>query len=219
MNPGSPQYILHVHDNRQNKLVKDVTVNGKQTNEVCVNSQEDVQTIVLPSSCQWRSKVPISYSMHGYTCITWSLMFFLKHFWTWKIKHYWFPFVQQLLKLKDDLTCPICLSLFHDVVTIAPCLHNFWWVLYDLVYGVFLCCIILCLNSFLMCLSICSNGCFSRWYKNKRMFRCDCPQCREAVVFVKRNHTLHNIIQVLSSGKFVVSILSFYNFVYIISNL
>ncbi|MCO5584357.1 hypothetical protein L7F22_038283 [Adiantum nelumboides] len=55
--------------------------------------------------------------------------------------------------------------MWHDVVTVAPCLHSF------------------------------CNGCFSEWYKNKRMSRIKCPQCRESVVFVKKNHTLSSIIE------------------------
>ncbi|MCO5613197.1 hypothetical protein L7F22_067473, partial [Adiantum nelumboides] len=71
----------------------------------------------------------------------------------------------QLIKVRDDFKCCICLGMWHDVVTVAPCLHSF------------------------------CNGCFSEWYKNKRMSRIKCPQCRESVVFVKKNHTLSSIIK------------------------
>ncbi|KAI5056659.1 hypothetical protein GOP47_0028477 [Adiantum capillus-veneris] len=71
----------------------------------------------------------------------------------------------KLTKVRDDLKCSICLGVWHDVVTVAPCLHSF------------------------------CNGCFSEWYKNKRMSTCSCPQCRECVVFVKKNHTLSSIIE------------------------
>ncbi|KAH7352692.1 hypothetical protein KP509_19G058700 [Ceratopteris richardii] len=71
-------------------------------------------------------------------------------------------------KLRDGFNCCICLNIWHDVVTVAPCLHNF------------------------------CNGCFSEWYKKKGGSSCNrpqCPQCRELVVFVKKNPTLSDIIE------------------------
>ncbi|KAJ8528496.1 hypothetical protein K7X08_022188 [Anisodus acutangulus] len=61
--------------------------------------------------------------------------------------------------------CCICLSIWHDVVTAAPCLHNF------------------------------CNGCFSEWLRRSQERRSSvlCPQCRAVVQFVGRNHFLHNI--------------------------
>ncbi|KAL8044974.1 hypothetical protein ABFX02_08G081700 [Erythranthe guttata] len=61
--------------------------------------------------------------------------------------------------------CSICLSVWHDVVTVSPCLHNF------------------------------CNGCFSMWLKKCREKRSIvlCPQCRGIVQFVSRNPFLHSI--------------------------
>ncbi|KAK3118123.1 hypothetical protein QOZ80_9BG0694570 [Eleusine coracana subsp. coracana] len=67
----------------------------------------------------------------------------------------------------ENAKCSICLSLWHDVVTVAPCLHNF------------------------------CNGCFSEWLRRSSASSRDksaaCPQCRTAVQSVGRNHFLHNI--------------------------
>ncbi|KAL7101896.1 hypothetical protein ACP275_08G084400 [Erythranthe tilingii] len=65
----------------------------------------------------------------------------------------------------EHAKCSICLNVWHDVVTIAPCLHNF------------------------------CNGCFSEWLKRCQEKRSTvlCPQCRAVVQFVGRNHFLHNI--------------------------
>ncbi|WVZ53999.1 hypothetical protein U9M48_004874 [Paspalum notatum var. saurae] len=69
----------------------------------------------------------------------------------------------------DNAKCSICLNLWHDVVTVAPCLHNF------------------------------CNGCFSEWLRRSSSNSRDksqsaaCPQCRTAVQSVGRNHFLHNI--------------------------
>ncbi|XP_012857508.1 PREDICTED: uncharacterized protein LOC105976794 [Erythranthe guttata] len=65
----------------------------------------------------------------------------------------------------EHAKCSICLNIWHDVVTIAPCLHNF------------------------------CNGCFSEWLKRCQEKRSTvlCPQCRAVVQFVGRNHFLHNI--------------------------
>lgn len=61
--------------------------------------------------------------------------------------------------------CCICLNIWHDVVTAAPCLHNF------------------------------CNGCFSEWLRRSQERRSSilCPHCRAVVHFVGRNHFLHNI--------------------------
>ncbi|KAM7467696.1 hypothetical protein LguiB_015258 [Lonicera macranthoides] len=65
----------------------------------------------------------------------------------------------------EHAKCSICLSIWHDVVTVAPCLHNF------------------------------CNGCFSEWLKRSQEKHSSvlCPQCRAVVQFVGRNHFLHNI--------------------------
>ncbi|KAF0895781.1 hypothetical protein E2562_016514 [Oryza meyeriana var. granulata] len=69
----------------------------------------------------------------------------------------------------ENAKCSICLNLWHDVVTVAPCLHNF------------------------------CNGCFSEWLRRSSANSRDksqsaaCPQCRTAVQSVGRNHFLHNI--------------------------
>jgi len=69
----------------------------------------------------------------------------------------------------ENAKCSICLNLWHDVVTVAPCLHNF------------------------------CNGCFSEWLRRSSSKSHDksqsaaCPQCRTAVQSVGRNHFLHNI--------------------------
>ncbi|KAI3917288.1 hypothetical protein MKX01_000065 [Papaver californicum] len=67
-------------------------------------------------------------------------------------------------KLKHAKCC-ICLNIWHDVVTAAPCLHNF------------------------------CNGCFSEWLRRslEKHPRVLCPQCRGTVQFVGRNHFLHNV--------------------------
>ncbi|KAG9444125.1 hypothetical protein H6P81_015465 [Aristolochia fimbriata] len=73
-----------------------------------------------------------------------------------------------ILKIPLDVEhtkCSICLNVWHDVVTVAPCLHNF------------------------------CNGCFSEWLrqsqeKQKKVF---CPQCRAILHSVGRNHFLRNV--------------------------
>ncbi|GKV49101.1 hypothetical protein SLEP1_g55868 [Rubroshorea leprosula] len=76
--------------------------------------------------------------------------------------------IKQKLKISIDIEhakCSICLNIWHDVVTIAPCLHSF------------------------------CNGCFSEWLKRsqKKQRGVLCPQCRAVVRFAGRNHFLHNI--------------------------
>ncbi|XP_076902892.1 uncharacterized protein LOC143557783 [Bidens hawaiensis] len=65
----------------------------------------------------------------------------------------------------DHAKCSICLNIWHDVVTVAPCLHNF------------------------------CNGCFSEWLKRSQQKYTIvlCPHCRSTVQFVGRNHFLHSI--------------------------
>ncbi|KAJ9558525.1 hypothetical protein OSB04_013139 [Centaurea solstitialis] len=65
----------------------------------------------------------------------------------------------------DHAKCSICLNIWHDVVTVAPCLHNF------------------------------CNGCFSEWLRRSQEKQSSvlCPHCRAVVQFVGRNHFLHNI--------------------------
>ncbi|XP_020588331.1 E3 ubiquitin-protein ligase CHFR [Phalaenopsis equestris] len=69
----------------------------------------------------------------------------------------------------EHANCSICLNIWHDVVTVSPCLHNF------------------------------CNGCFSEWLRKSstkpggRHQSVVCPQCRAVVHSVGRNHFLHNI--------------------------
>ncbi|KAL5566347.1 hypothetical protein UlMin_029511 [Ulmus minor] len=67
----------------------------------------------------------------------------------------------------DNAKCSICLSVWHDFVTVAPCFHNF------------------------------CNGCFSEWLRRSQEKHPSvlCPQCRAVVQFVGRNHFLHNIAE------------------------
>nr|XP_043610927.1 E3 ubiquitin-protein ligase CHFR isoform X2 [Erigeron canadensis] len=75
---------------------------------------------------------------------------------------------KKVLKISLDTEhakCSICLNIWHDVVTVAPCLHNF------------------------------CNGCFSEWLRRSQEKRSSvlCPHCRSVVQFAGRNHFLHNI--------------------------
>ncbi|GAV74000.1 zf-C3HC4_2 domain-containing protein [Cephalotus follicularis] len=65
----------------------------------------------------------------------------------------------------EHARCSICLNIWHDIVTVAPCFHNF------------------------------CNGCFSEWLRRSQEKHSDvlCPQCRAVVRFVGRNHYLRNI--------------------------
>ncbi|XP_038712693.1 E3 ubiquitin-protein ligase CHFR isoform X2 [Tripterygium wilfordii] len=65
----------------------------------------------------------------------------------------------------EHAKCSICLNIWHDVVTVAPCLHNF------------------------------CNGCFSEWLRRSQEKHASvlCPHCRAIVQFVGRNHFLRNI--------------------------
>ncbi|PKA62520.1 hypothetical protein AXF42_Ash009407 [Apostasia shenzhenica] len=79
---------------------------------------------------------------------------------------------EQNLKVSLDIEhakCSICLNIWHDVVTVSPCLHNF------------------------------CNGCFSEWLRRSatkpggRNQSVVCPQCRGVVHSVGRNHFLRYI--------------------------
>ncbi|KAK7291498.1 hypothetical protein RIF29_06692 [Crotalaria pallida] len=77
---------------------------------------------------------------------------------------------QKLLQIRVDVEnakCSICLNIWHDVVTVAPCLHNF------------------------------CNGCFSEWLRRSQEKRSTvlCPQCRGVVQFVGKNHFLRTIAE------------------------
>ncbi|CAL5214675.1 unnamed protein product [Lathyrus oleraceus] len=77
---------------------------------------------------------------------------------------------QNLLKITIDVDhakCSICLNLWHDVVTVAPCLHNF------------------------------CNGCFSQWLRRSQENHSTvlCPQCRGVVHLVGKNHFLRAIAE------------------------
>jgi hypothetical protein len=37
-------------------------------------------------------------------------------------------FLFQICVDVDHAKCSICLNIWHDVVTVAPCLHNFWYI-------------------------------------------------------------------------------------------
>ncbi|GKV49532.1 hypothetical protein SLEP1_g56278 [Rubroshorea leprosula] len=73
----------------------------------------------------------------------------------------------------EHAKCSICLNIWRDVVTIAPCLHGF------------------------------CNGCFSEWLNRsqKKQRGVLCLQCRAVVRFAGRNHFLHNIEEVIRSGE------------------
>ncbi|CAA6660608.1 unnamed protein product [Spirodela intermedia] len=65
----------------------------------------------------------------------------------------------------EHAKCSICLNIWHDVVTVSPCLHNF------------------------------CNGCFSEWLRRseKKCRDVVCPQCRATLQSVGRNYFLRNI--------------------------
>lgn len=65
----------------------------------------------------------------------------------------------------EHTKCSICLNVWHDVVTVAPCLHNF------------------------------CNGCFSEWLRRcqEKHSSVLCPHCRAVVHYVGKNHFLHGI--------------------------
>lgn len=74
---------------------------------------------------------------------------------------------EKVSSLVDNLKCGICLNIWHDVVSVTPCLHNF------------------------------CNACFSQWYRRleRKGDICICPQCRSDVYSVSRNHSLRNIVE------------------------
>ncbi|OVA08696.1 zinc finger protein [Macleaya cordata] len=64
----------------------------------------------------------------------------------------------------EHAKCKICSNVWNDVVTVAPCLHNF------------------------------CNGCFSEWSRSQgKDTTALCPQCGAVVHCVGRNQFLHNI--------------------------
>ncbi|XP_020524566.1 E3 ubiquitin-protein ligase CHFR isoform X2 [Amborella trichopoda] len=69
----------------------------------------------------------------------------------------------------NNMKCSICLNIWHDVVTVAPCHHNF------------------------------CNGCFSIWAKRcqKERRQVFCPQCRSITHSVGKNHILHYLEEVI----------------------
>ncbi|KAM1309298.1 hypothetical protein PS2_006034 [Malus domestica] len=76
---------------------------------------------------------------------------------------------QKKLKISMDAEhaiCCICLNIWHDVVTVAPCFHNF------------------------------CNECFPKWLKRSLEKRSSVlrPHCRAVVQFVGRNHFLLNVV-------------------------
>lgn len=75
--------------------------------------------------------------------------------------------IEKVSSLVDNLKCSICLNIWHDVVSVTPCLHNF------------------------------CNACFSQWYRRseRKGDNCICPQCRSDVYSVGRNHSLRNIVE------------------------
>uniref|UniRef100_A0A7N0TWX3 RING-type domain-containing protein n=1 Tax=Kalanchoe fedtschenkoi TaxID=63787 RepID=A0A7N0TWX3_KALFE len=67
----------------------------------------------------------------------------------------------------EHAKCSICLNVWHDVVTVAPCLHDF------------------------------CNGCFSEWIRMSQLKHANvlCPQCKGVVQCVGRNHFMNYIEQ------------------------
>lgn len=100
----------------------------------------------------------------------------------------------------EHAKCCICLNIWHDVVTVAPCFHNFWFVTFISVFplkvDIF---ISICQFQLQLCSVIFSNGCFSEWLRRSQDKRTSvlCPHCRAVIQFVGRNHYLHNIEQVV----------------------
>ncbi|KAF8011742.1 hypothetical protein BT93_I0013 [Corymbia citriodora subsp. variegata] len=77
---------------------------------------------------------------------------------------------EKRLKISIDVEnakCGICLNIWHDVISVAPCLHNF------------------------------CNGCFSEWLRRsqERSTTVLCPQCRAVVQFAGKNHFLREVVE------------------------
>ncbi|OIW18239.1 hypothetical protein TanjilG_06323 [Lupinus angustifolius] len=69
----------------------------------------------------------------------------------------------------ENAKCSICLNIWHDVVTVAPCLHNFWQGSYP----------------------------FLKWLRRSQENHSNvlCPHCRGVVQFVGKNHFLRTIAE------------------------
>lgn len=77
---------------------------------------------------------------------------------------------EKRLKISIDIEnakCGICLNIWHGVISVAPCLHNF------------------------------CNGCFSEWLRRsqERHVTVLCPQCRAPVQFAGKNHFLREVVE------------------------
>ncbi|KAM0052549.1 putative transcription factor C2H2 family [Helianthus debilis subsp. tardiflorus] len=70
----------------------------------------------------------------------------------------------------EHAKCSICLDIWHDVVTVSPCLHNF------------------------------CNRCFSEWSRRSQEEHATvlCPHCSSDVQSVGRNRFLQKIEKVFS---------------------
>ncbi|CAM6101718.1 unnamed protein product [Calypogeia fissa] len=77
------------------------------------------------------------------------------------------PKKPKMMESLDTFKCSICLNVWHDVISVTPCLHSF------------------------------CNACFSDWYRKSCRDRneCKCPQCRGSVSSVSRNHTLRSLVE------------------------
>ncbi|BBN17086.1 E3 ubiquitin-protein ligase CHFR [Marchantia polymorpha subsp. ruderalis] len=73
----------------------------------------------------------------------------------------------KMMENLETFKCSICLNVWHDVVSLTPCLHSF------------------------------CNSCFSDWYRRSRKIgtECKCPQCRGTVTSASRNHTLRGLVE------------------------
>ncbi|KAL3679332.1 hypothetical protein R1sor_022288 [Riccia sorocarpa] len=73
----------------------------------------------------------------------------------------------KMMESFETFKCSICLNIWHDVVSLTPCLHSF------------------------------CNACFSDWYRRSRKTGadCKCPQCRVTVTSASRNHTLRSLVE------------------------
>ncbi|KAL2613592.1 hypothetical protein R1flu_025284 [Riccia fluitans] len=73
----------------------------------------------------------------------------------------------KMMESLETFKCSICLNIWHDVVSLTPCLHSF------------------------------CNACFSDWYRRSRKTGadCKCPQCRVTVTSASRNHTLRSLVE------------------------
>lgn len=49
-------------------------------------------------------------------------------YWGWKT---WSTLFFQIPLDVEHAKCSICLNIWHDVVTVSPCLHNFWYFVID----------------------------------------------------------------------------------------